>query len=251
MNKYLLICDERGTKSIKSARRTFTVGGIALPEEEQTNVIAIWGDIKQKLCGQKDIELKWSHFFVGHHQKSGENPLLNQNPSKWRQDAMWALEELFGKVNVFPITTIMRKDKVDEGLLELTRKGKKVIAVRLVLSVLLGQFALYLREHDGKDGEIWCDQLGSQQEQDRLQEAFASTFNNLDYLLPLLRPYVEAISPQLSFFDSVQKPIIQVADFVSGVIWASAEGDNWFFSKLLEKYAPGRKRSYGIVFLEA
>ena len=33
MKKYLLIWDERGTKSIKSTRRTFTVGGIALPEE--------------------------------------------------------------------------------------------------------------------------------------------------------------------------------------------------------------------------
>ncbi len=251
MTKYLLLCDERGTKSIKSTRRTFTLGGIALPEREQMNVLTVWENIKQELCGQKDIELKWSHFFAGHHQKSGKNPLLNQDSSKWRQDAMWALDNLFDKVNVFPITTVVRKDKVDEGLLELTRKGKEVIAVRLVLSVLLGQFALYLREHDGKDGEIWCDQLGSQLEQDELKEAFAGTSNNLEYLHPPLRPYVEVISPHLSFFDSVQKPIIQVADFVSGVIWASAEGDNWFFRKLIEKYAPSRKRTYGIVFLEA
>ena len=249
--KYLLICDERGTKSIKSTRRTFTLGGIALPEAEQANVISVWGNIKQKLCGREDVELKWSHFFPGRHQKSGGNPLLVQDSSKWRQDAMWALDELFGRSDVFPITTIVRKDKVDEGLLELTRKGKKVIAVRLVLSVLLGQFALYLRERNGKDGEIWCDQLGSQKEQDELKTAFADTFNDLENLLPPLRPYVEAVNPHLLFFDSVQKPIIQIADFVSGVIWASAEGDNWFFRKHLEKYAPGRKRTYGIAFLEA
>ncbi len=33
MKEYLLICDERGIKSIKSPRRTLIVGGIALPEE--------------------------------------------------------------------------------------------------------------------------------------------------------------------------------------------------------------------------
>lgn len=251
MSKYLLICDERGTKSIKSTRRTFTIGGFALPEKEQANVIGVWKDIKHKLCGQREVELKWSHFFVGHHQKNGDNPLLNQDSSMWRQDAMWALDQLFTKANVFPITTIVRKDRVDEGLLELTGRGKKVIAIHLVLSVLLGQFALYLREHDGKYGEIWCDNLSSQQEQDKLKTAFASTFNSLENLLPPLRSYVEAINPNLSFFDSLQKPIIQVADFVSGVIWASVEGDNWFFRKHLEEYAPGRKRTYGIVFLEA
>ncbi|MCA9964752.1 MAG: DUF3800 domain-containing protein [Anaerolineales bacterium] len=251
MKNYLLVCDERGTKSIKSTRRTFTIGGIALPEEEQTNVLLAWSGIKQNLCGRHDVELKWSHFFSGHHQKSGDNPLLNQDSERCRQDAMWALNDLFESANVFPLTVIVRKDNVDDSLLELTRKGKKIISIRFVLSVLLGQFALYLREQDGKKGEIWCDQLGSLQEQNDLKSAFASTFDNLGNLLPPLLPYVKAVNPHLSFFDSSQKPIIQVADFVSGVIWAAAEGDSWFLRKHLEKYTLGRKRTYGIAFLEA
>jgi hypothetical protein len=250
INKHLLVCDERGTKSMKSRRRTFTLGGIAFRESDQADVISAWENIKQYLCGRKDVELKWSDFFPGHHQKGRLNPLLEQDTSQWRNLAMWALNDLFGQARVFPITTVVRKDRIDEGLLELTRKGKKIIALRFVLGVLLGQFALYLREHTGESGEIWCDELGSQKEQEELENAFASTFDNLEHVLPQFRPYIESVNPSLSFFNSAEKPIIQVADFVSGVIWASSEGDDWFFRKQLEQFAPGRKRTYGIVFLE-
>jgi len=58
------------------------------------------------------------------------------------------------------------------------------------------------------------------------------------------------IDPKIKFIDSSSEPFIQVADFVSGAIWATSEGDHWFFLNLLEKYAPGKRRTMVFYFLK-
>ncbi len=250
--KYILARDERGTKTKTSTRRTFTVGGFATAESNRTRLIYAWEDIRYRLCGDRSVELKWSHFFPGKHQQNSINPLKSKNQTEWPALAIQALEELFERANLFPITTVVPKDRASESLYELTPAGKSVLSLSQILAATLGQFALYMMEKNGQKGEIWFDNLGSEKEEEELQTKFANIFTNLSNLdSPHYQKIVKRISPQIRFYNSKNEPFVQIADFVSGVIGASAEGDNRFFEPFIEKYAPGKRRTYGILTLEA
>lgn len=207
--KHILACDERGTKSLTSNSNTFTIGGFATRESSRPYLTNTWLKIKKTLCEDSSLELKWMHFFPGHHQSRIQNPLMQ------------------------------------------TPNGNTIISVFQLFGGVLGQFALYLKENRGKNGEIWFDQLGSRKEEAELQAQISKLFKNLALPDDANQRLGKRINPQINFIDSEKEPLIQLADFVSGVIWASAEGDDWFFRKLLEKYAPGKRRTYGILLLEA
>lgn len=248
----VLACDDRGTINPISGSNTYALGGFASVLDQHSLLLASWSSVKQSLCGSSGVELKWSHFFPGHHQHGKSNPLISKDPSKWRTQALWALREIFGKSNAFPITTIVRKGNLYSSVLTKTPKGKEVIDIALVFAALLGQFALYLKQNNLSDGEVWFDNLGSTVEQVRFQESMTAFFNSLDGSAILKNNIAlsKRISPDINFLDSSTSGIIQIADFVSGVIWAAAEGDIWFLSRLLEEYAPGGRRTYGIVIIE-
>ena len=248
----VLVCDDRGTVSPISGSSAYSLGGFASLVDQHESMLESWNFVKRKLCGSIDVELKWSHFFPGHHQLGESNPLLTKDPSKWRTQALWALREIFGKSKAFPITTIVRKGKIGSSLLSKTPKGKEIIDIKLVFAALLGQFALYLKQNNISNGEVWFDNLGSDVEQVRFQDSMTTFFESLDNSA-IPRPRIELtkrISPNITFLDSSTSGVIQIADFVSGTIWAAAEGDTWFLSKLLQAYAPGRRRTYGIVIIE-
>ncbi len=249
--KYLLVCDERGTKDLTSKSRTFTIGGFVTDSSKIQKIEDVWSKIKSNLCGNANVELKWMHIFPGYHQEKTINPLLVKKQSEWRHLALWALVELFEKAEIFPITTIVQKDRVPESVLTTSKKGNSIISVFQMMGGTIGQFSRYIKEHKGKEGEIWFDKLGSLQEEERLQNQIFELFDNLALPSKENQKIVKRINPKLKFLDSEQEPIMQIADFVSGTIWASAEGDNWFFNKLLENYAPGKKRTYGILLLES
>lgn len=249
---FLLVCDERGTKSWSSKRRTFTFGGFASAETNRQNLIDTWGDIKYQLCGSRDVELKWSHFFPGHHQVTSGNPLRETDFAKWSDLALWSLDTLFDRADIFPITTVIRKDRIQpDDISERTRKGASILDLGMVMPVLLGQFAQYLEEHNGTVGEIWCDRLGSQHEEACLQDHLAALIANVAQLEPDKQRLIERVSTTIHFLDSKEEPLIQMADFVSGVIWAAVEGDEQYLIHRLMDYAPGGKRTYGIAFIES
>ena len=249
----VLSCDDRGTTSPSSGSGTFTVGGFASFRKDHTPLVRAWSRVKHELCGSDEVELKWSHFFPGHHQDSLSNPLTSTGPSEWRVQALWALEELFRNTSTFPISTIVPKERLGPSLLTKTPKGNDVIDVGLVFAATLGQFALYLKEKRVSAGEVWFDNLGSAIEQQRFQDGLTTFFDSLSSTVVPSRKVelVRRVDPAIRFMDSVTEPVIQIADFVSGVIWAAAEGDSWFLSKLLVNYAPGIRGTYGIVILEA
>lgn len=250
--KYLLVCDDRGSKSWKSASRIYTLGGFAMAETNRKGLIDVWEDIKYQLCGSCDVELKWSHFFSGRHQNTSENPLQETDPTKWSDLALSALETLFDRANIFPITCIVRKDPTQpESMSEQTRKGVLVLDLKMPLSVLLLQFAWYVGENHGVVGEIWCDQLGSRKEEAHLQGEFTAAITDFTAPRPDDQQLIERVNPTIRFLNSKDEPLIQVADFVSGVIWAAAEGDEQYLAARLHDYAPGGKRTYGIVFIES
>lgn len=133
-----------------------------------------------------------------------------------------------------------------------TPKGAQVIDVGLILSVVMGQFVVFLRENGISSGEIWIDRMGSSAVEERLQAGFQELMESFpDSALPEKNKLIaQRVNSVIKFLDSTTEPMIQIADFVSGVIWAAAEGDNAFLLDLLEYYAPGRWKTYGIVVLE-
>jgi hypothetical protein len=248
----VLACDDRGTTNPYSGSNTYAIGGFASHISQHPRLIRAWRAVKEELCGSSEVELKWSHFFPGAHQVNSHNPLLSENSDAWRSQAIWALGRIFSQTAAFPITTVVRKDSLNEGMLGKTPKGKTVIDIGLVFAAVQGQFALYLKQHRLPKGQIWFDQLGSMAEQERFQEGLLNFYDSLDTAaMPKARVrLVRKIDPHVQFKDSNESEVIQIADFVSGVIWAAAEGDTVFLEMLLEAYAPGGKRTYGIVIVE-
>lgn len=247
----ILACDGRGNTHLNSRGRTFTLGGFASLETNHDNLVDTWHRIKRKLCGSGSVELKWSHFFPGYHQDPTTNPLKSSDPKEWRSQALWALHEFFDNVSAFPITTIVPKDRIGKSFLTQTKKGTPVINTHLIFAATIGQFALYLKDHDLQNGEVWFDRLGSKAEEDRFQSNFNNLFEGLSSASIMIKNHevVRRINPKIRFIYSDASPFIQIADFVSGVIWAASEGDTWFLRQLLDSYAPGRHRTYGIQVL--
>ena len=54
---------------------------------------------------------------------------------------------------------------------------------------------------------------------------------------------IKRISSKLKFLDSKNNSLIQVADFMSGVIWAASEGDERFLIEAFSKYLPAGPRT--------
>lgn len=65
----------------------------------------------------------------------------------------------------------------------------------------------------------------------------------LDCLRKLL-----AIDEDIRFLDSEGSEAVQIADFLCGVIWQAAEGDEAYLARLIDKYGPNASR-YGLGIL--
>jgi hypothetical protein len=60
-----------------------------------------------------------------------------------------------------------------------------------------------------------------------------------------------AIDEKIEFLGSKENEAVQVADFVCGVIWQAAEGDEAFLARLLDKYGLNATRQgLGILHIE-
>ncbi len=249
MNDYIFAVDERGVTRWPSRTNTYAIGGFVVQREKLQEAIVAWLDIKYELCGDRNCELKWSHFFDGPHQRRTVNPLSAKSPDLWREQAEWALQELFSAAHIFPITALTIKNEASSALFKTLADGRQIIDSGLLWESVVSQFALYLEEHKGH-GEIWVDHLGSPKEENRRQIALQHIQNMPWQIKPENQRLYQVINPVLKFFNSSDQPAIQLADFVSGVIWAAAEGDEHFFHLLMDKYVPGGRRTYGILIVQ-
>lgn len=249
---YILVCDERGTTRWPSKSKTWALGGFTLDATKQKKVEFIWNDIKTSLCGDASCELKWMHFFPGHHQEKGDNPLISNNPSIWRDQASWAIDQIFEIPGIVPASMYVRKDKASEYLFKkndlATNKRYKILDIDIIHTGVFGQFALFLKNNQAT-GEIWFDKLGSAAEEKRRQESWAQLLCIEWKVNPENQQVLKRISPQLKFLDSSTNPLVQVADFISGVIWAASEGDDKFLYNALEKYFPHGPNTFTLLHL--
>jgi hypothetical protein len=246
--KYILVCDERGTTRWPSPSKTWVLGGFVIELRNQKILTSAWEKIKQQLCGDKSYELKWSHFFPGLHQDRVDNPLLSKDPQEWRRQAVWAISELFSATELLPINTCVRKDRASDDSF-LTRNGRKVLDINILWVSVLAQFAIFLQQCNAR-GEVWFDQLGSRQEESRKQANWDQLRNDPWPGAAEHQAIARRIAPTLRFFDSRTEPLVQIADFISGVIWAASEGDEEFLLNSLKEYFPMGPRSFSLINLK-
>lgn len=181
-------------------------------------------------------------------QKNSNNPLISSKPDEWRDQAKWALSNLFFSNNILPVTTVVRKDRGSNDIFQDIRDdGVKILNKDLLWFGVVGQFATFLKQHNAK-GEIWFDQLGSRKEEARWQESWARMRNEPWPAYIENQKTLKRIAAQLKFFDSVDEPLIQVADFISGVLWAASEGDEEFLLRVFREYFPWGKDTYTFMF---
>jgi hypothetical protein len=249
MKEYLLICDERGTTRWPSRTKTWAFGGFIIESSDGETLAAKWASIKLNLCGDPHNELKWSHFFPGDHQQKSRNPLLSNSPEDWRKQASWALSELFSVVDMSAVNTVVRKDEASQSVFTRKADGRQVLDINIIWVSVVAQFTLFLEQHSGK-GEIWFDRLGSDKEEARRQAEWEQLQNG-DWRVEVDNQIrIQRIAPILRFLDSKTEPLVQIADFISGVIWAASEGDDEFLLKTLDKYFPGGRRTYALVHIQ-
>lgn len=228
LTKYILACDERGTIYRNSKSQSWVYGGFIFRLKEKDILVNRWNSIKYSLCGSSDVEMKWSNFFY----KTDESPL--QKELDLEGSLIWALDQIFTtEIKIVPVNMRAVKSELSEECFRTTLKGNQAIDYEILSVAIYGQFALFLNIFPGI-GEMWFDQLGSDTEQDRKQKAWIELRNNNSNKNN--KRMLKRILPTIKFLDSSIEPIIQIADFISGVIWAASEGDEKYLIHKFESY---------------
>ena len=234
---------------------SFVFGGYVVHERHVQRVVQSWRRIKRQICGTADVELKWKHFFVDADDDRIGCPILEKNPQARRLLAQAALDQLFQQSPIIPLVAVSRKDRASDAFIVESKKGKPKLDHDLMWVGPVGLFAVFLQARRAR-GRLWFDQLGSEKHQARWQAAWSEQLRTIrdgechpesaDNLRKLL-----AIIERIEFFDSTKSEAVQVADFVCGVIWQAAEGDEAYLARLLDAYGPDASRQgLGIVHLE-
>jgi len=249
VTNYILACDERGTSRWPSNSKTWSLGGFVIDEKNQSELITTWTDVKWELCGNENVELKWSHFFRGRHQERGDNPLIAQDGDQWRTQAKWALKKIFTSTDLIPIALYVRKDRAAEATFEIKEAGRRILDIDIIWVGILGQFAVFLAS-ERAIGEVWFDRLGSRKEEERKQASWQNLRDGERPFNPQNQAMLKNIKPELLFFDSQKEPIIQIADFVSGIVWAASEGDEEFLLQEIKRYTDNGKRTFRLLNIQ-
>jgi hypothetical protein len=235
---YIMACDDRGTNNWPSSSKTWSFGGFIIAADQQERLLSVWNKIKEALCGRSDCELKWKHFFEDIKNKTRDNPLKSIDALSNRIGILWAISQLFEAANIVPVTVLIRKDNASLALFRSSKKGKQVLKTDIFWMGLIAQFSLFLKQHDGQ-GEIWLDKSGSPAEDERKQQSWLESRSS-----PTLKDRYTMIEPQIKFFDSQDNTMIQIADFVSGALWAASENDDVYLMLHLEGFFPLGTNSY-------
>lgn len=251
---FLLVCVDRGTTRWPSTSKTWCIGGYVIPYWKLNQLVRVWKRIKIELTSDPSAELKWSHFFSGPHQESSENPLISKDPSAWRAQAKWTLDQLTNVPGLVPMNTRVRKDEASDELFvdfwnEHERRNYRVLDVKTLWVPVLASLALFLRQKRSL-AEVWFDRMGSRAEEEMRQASWRELRDGEWKVNPENQQLLKSISPEIRFFDSRRSELIQVADMISGVIWAASEEDEEFLRSILEKYFPLGTPSYTLVSIK-
>jgi hypothetical protein len=256
VSRYVFVADEMGTPGMApGTSNTFVFGGYVVGERDIPRAISAWHKVKTEMCGHADVELKWKHFFVDADDPKIACPLLVKNTHARRNLAALALDYLFHQTPLIPVVAVSRKDRATDFFIVQSKKGKDKLDDELMWMGPVAQFALFLNLHRAK-GMLWFDRLGSEKQEARRQASWSEQLRKVrDGEIP--SPYSDnlrkilAINEKIAFLDSAENEAVQIADFVCGVIWQAAEGDEVFLGQLIDKYGPSATRQgLGILHIQ-
>lgn len=247
MSDYIFVADEMGTPGMApGTSNSFVFGGYVISENDLPQAADVWRNIKSDLCKDAEIELKWKHFFVEVDHPHIEIPLSTKDPDARRRLVLSVLDLVFESAPLIPVMAVTRKDRATDLFVVQSTSGKDKIDDDLVWFGTVAQFALFLDTRQAT-GELWFDRLGSEKHEKRRQEAWSEQLRmvrarelppeSLDNLARLLR-----IEEDIAFLDSKASEAVQIADFLCGVIWQAAEGDEAYLARLIDRYGPNASR---------
>lgn len=240
MDKYKFVADEMGNPGMSPVTsNTFVFGGYVVLDRDIDKAIDAWTKIRSELCGHADVELKWKHFFVDETDPRFSIPLKVKSKVGRRQLAALALRYLFHQAPLYPLIAIARKDRASKEFIVKSRKGGEKIDYDTMWVGPIGMFAVFLALK-GARGKLCFDKLNAKQEKER-QEFWADHLRQTrsgelpDKILVNFRKSL-AIDEKIDFLDSKENEIIQIAEFVAGVIWNAGEGDEGFLAEFEKEY---------------
>ena len=256
MSRYILVADEMGTPGMAPGTSgSFVFGGYVVHDSDLPKAYEAWMRVKKEMCGTTQVELKWKHFFVHADDPDIQCPLIVKNRLARRNMVTLALKFLFHQAPLVPVVAVSQKGRATDAFVVQSRKGKDKIDDDLMWLGPVALFGVFLHARRAT-GKLWFDQLGSEKQQTRRQEAWSKQLrliragechpdheSNLRKLL--------AIDEKIELFDSRTCEAVQIADFVCGVVWQAAEGDEAFLAMLQVEFGPSAERQgLGILHLE-
>lgn len=111
---------------------------------------------------------------------------------------------------------------------------------------IAAQFALFLIRHKGK-GKIWHDQLGSRKQESRIQITWEKVRNEPWSANSERQSMLYRIAPTIEFLDSKNEPLVQIADFISGVIYGASRGGEGFLIESWDNFFPEGLRTTNLL----
>jgi len=240
MERYILAGDEAGNPGISpKTSNTFVYGGYVISEDNVNIAIRAWRKVKDEFCGDESVELKWKHFFIEENHPL-PNPLLFSNRIAREQLANIVLDYMLKEAPIMPVAVYSRKDKATDDFIIESKKGNRKINDDDVWLMPVAQFATFLNAKNAK-GRLCFDKLGSEKQMERRQLSWSNiimAIRNEEYPENALinRRKLLSIDDTIDFLDSTDEEIIQIADFVCGVIWTAWEVNGSYLERLLNKY---------------
>jgi len=239
-NYFILACDEHGSIARLSSNKSWLYGGIIFRSIYIHDLTSTWNNIKYKLCGNTEVELKWRDFFLDEK----DSPLLSKE--NIQEQINWAISTLFSSKRLLtPLAVRVPKNRASDLCYKLSSKNNEILDIEVLLIPLYSQFYLFLKLVSGF-GEIWFDKLGSEKEESRRQRDWEQLRNNYGDKQKLL----SIINKKLLFLDSKSEPTIQVADFITGAIYAASEGNEQFIELHLNSIFPKQYRNICLVTIQ-
>lgn len=241
MDRYLFVADEMGNPGVSSVTsNTFVFGGYVVSSQDVKKAIETWTKIKAEMCGDEEVELKWKHFFVDEMDPRFSIPLLVKSKAGRRNLAALALKYLFHQAPLIPLVAIAQKDRASKEFLVKSKKGGDKIDYDTMWVGPIGMFATFLALKGAK-GRMYFDRLNPNQDKER-QESWSehlrlSRSGNLPPEILTNFERLLAIDEAIDFLDSGENEIIQIAEFVAGVIWNAGEGDEGFLAEFETLYS--------------
>lgn len=245
MAEYTLYIDESGNMGASHNQSNgFVFGGYVINKKDESIAIRTWRELKTELCGSDNVELKWNHFF----KSFPDNPLIAKSTKDKREAGINLATRIFEDIPLIPNLEVIRKNRASEAVFTVSKKGNSKIDLNVLWVAPVGAFAGFLSRRKSV-GKIVRDKVSGLAEEQKWQENWtnlriAVQGQPQDKLLSL-------IDEEITFVDSANHDLIQIADCICGIIFsASIENEAFLYPVFAYFEQATKNHGMGIIKVE-